>query len=156
MTISTREERPELGQEPKWGAIPIDSFAVRLILARYHAGDLTVRDAAERCGLNYGSWSNWERGSKPRDLLDIIEAISESLGIDRDWLLFGGPLATAKRSVRRRGDQPRPGTGPYPVFPDPDRLSGPHRLIGWGIARQVRPAQYRPSGHPPTTLRRAA
>jgi transcriptional regulator with XRE-family HTH domain len=80
-------------------AIPADTFAVRLMLVRHHAGDITIRSAADRCGLNYGSWSNWERGGKPRDLLDTVERISEALSIDRDWLLFGGPLA---QEVRRR------------------------------------------------------
>jgi transcriptional regulator with XRE-family HTH domain len=62
-----------------------------------HAGDLTIRDAAARCGLNYGSWANWERGMKPRDLIEVAEAISEGLRVDRDWLLFGGPLAQPER-----------------------------------------------------------
>lgn len=88
---------------PPWGRgwVPADTFAARLALARMHADNITIRDAAERCGLNYGSWSNWERGKKPRDLLETVEAISEGLGVDRDWLLFGGPLADAEENRQR-------------------------------------------------------
>lgn len=91
-------------------SIPSDQFRYRLLLARLHAGDLTTREAAERCGLNYVSWSNWERGKRPRDLITVAEAVSEGLGIDRDWLLFGGPLAQeerrAGRILERRKRQP--------------------------------------------------
>jgi transcriptional regulator with XRE-family HTH domain len=80
--------------------IPSDTFRARLILARLHAGDLTIREAAARCGLNYGSWSNWERGMKPRDLIDAAEKISEGLGVDLLWLLRGGQLATERRQPR--------------------------------------------------------
>lgn len=83
-------------------AIPADTFGVRLMLVRAHAGHITVKDAAEKCGLNYGSWSNWERGKMPRDLLDVVESISEGLGIDRDWLLHGGALTRPSRKSRVR------------------------------------------------------
>lgn len=82
-------------------AIPEDTFAARLKLARLHAGNLTVREAAVRCGLKHESWSGWERGGKPRDLADVVERISEQLGVDRTWLLFGGPLAPEDRERRR-------------------------------------------------------
>jgi transcriptional regulator with XRE-family HTH domain len=82
---------------PRARTIPEDNFQARLVLTRMHAGDLTIRDAAARCGLNYGSWANWERGMKPRDLIEVAEAISEGLWVDRDWLLFGGPLAQPER-----------------------------------------------------------
>lgn len=62
------------------------------MLCRFHTG-LTVKKAAARCGLNYGSWSKWENGASPRDLLTVVARISEGLGVDREWLLFGGPLA---------------------------------------------------------------
>jgi transcriptional regulator with XRE-family HTH domain len=67
---------------------------MRLMMVRAHRG-LTVKEAAEKTGLGYGAWSNWERGSKPRDILDVVEAISNSLGIDPVWLLNGGALARA-------------------------------------------------------------
>jgi transcriptional regulator with XRE-family HTH domain len=79
--------------------IPPDQFRYRVLLARLHAG-LTTREAADRCGTNSASWSNWERGTMPRDLLNTVNKISDGLGIDRDWLLFGGQLATERRHPR--------------------------------------------------------
>lgn len=81
--------------------IPADTFAARLRLARMYAGDVSIREAAPRCGLNYGAWTGWERGALPRDLLTVVELISEKLDIDRDWLLFGGPLAEAEENRDR-------------------------------------------------------
>ena len=77
--------------------VPADTFGHRLMLVRAEKGHLTVKEAAERCGLNYGSWSNWERGKLPRDILDVADAVSEGLGIDRDWLLRGGLLTSPVR-----------------------------------------------------------
>lgn len=87
-------------------AIPEDSYAHRLMLARAHAGHLTIRAAAERCGLNYASWANWERGMRSRTQVEDADAISDGLGVDRDWLLHGGALTPAQRLARRIG-QPR-------------------------------------------------
>lgn len=75
---------------------------VRLAIARMHAGHLTIREAAEKCGLNYASWSNWEQGSRPRDLLGVVHAISEGLDIDHDWLLWGGALAGPRGMPTKR------------------------------------------------------
>jgi transcriptional regulator with XRE-family HTH domain len=80
--------------------VPADTFAGRLMLSRLHAGNLTIQEAAQRCGLVDQSWSNWEHGRLPRDRVEIVEAISEGLNVDRDWLMYGGPLAIA--SPRRR------------------------------------------------------
>lgn len=119
MTSPTPEgtgEREIAPQEVLEGAgdIPGDTLANRLLLARTHAGYLTVKEAAERCGVNYGSWSNWERGAKPRDLLDTVQKISEGLGINHQWLLFGGPLVAGRgRPTKRLGAV----TGPYPKAP---------------------------------------
>lgn len=93
MTVSTGEQQRS--------AIPADTFAVRLMLVRVHAGYLTIEQAAERSGLNYGSWSNWERGRKPRDMDDVVDAISETFGIDPDWLMWGGALTAPERRRRR-------------------------------------------------------
>lgn len=94
-------------QAPKrQGRIPADTFANRLVLARKLAG-MTIRDAASAAGLNYGSWSNWENGKRPIDILQVVDAISEALDIDQEWLLFGGPLAGPKgREVRRVTKRP--------------------------------------------------
>jgi transcriptional regulator with XRE-family HTH domain len=81
-------------------AVPADTFGHRLMLVRAHCGHIPVREAADRCGLNYGSWSNWERGKMPRDLLEVVEAIAQGLGIDEEWLLRGGPLARPERRTK--------------------------------------------------------
>jgi transcriptional regulator with XRE-family HTH domain len=83
-------------------AIPDDSYAHRLMLARAHAGHLSIREAAEKCGLNYASWANWERGARSRTMVDDADAIAEGLNVDRDWLLHGGPLTRPDRKRRIR------------------------------------------------------
>jgi transcriptional regulator with XRE-family HTH domain len=100
-------------------SVPADTFSHRLMLARSHAGRLTIQDAATKCGFSHQTWSNWEHGKEPRgNILDLVEAIAEGLGIDRDWLLYGGPLtkpervrkhrvAYARRSVRPGARRPR-------------------------------------------------
>jgi transcriptional regulator with XRE-family HTH domain len=82
---------------PARGAVPTDTFAARLMLVRLHGGNLTATQAAERCGLTRENWINWEHGGNPRDFPATVEAISEGLGIDRDWLSWGGPLAQPER-----------------------------------------------------------
>lgn len=82
-----------LGNEGAEPITPEDSFALRLVIIR-HAFELTQAEAALRCGLDDGSWSNWERGTKPRGMDRIVEKISDALRIDRDWLMWGGPLKT--------------------------------------------------------------
>lgn len=120
------------------GGIPADSFANRLMLARAHAGHLSIRDAAELCGLGRGAWTNWEKGAKPADKIEIAEVVAEKLGVDFDWLLFGGALPQVEgRTLRRRGRDPRttPGYTPMAVRPT---LTG------------TRPPDNRPNGRPDT------
>jgi transcriptional regulator with XRE-family HTH domain len=130
---STQRQRP----------IPADTLMIRLAIARMHAGHLTIREAAERCGLNYASWSNWEQGSRPRDLLGVAHAVSEGLDVDHDWILFGGRLAGPRgmpterrkplpREYQQATRRPRPGRPKN--RPTPDR----------GNTRPPRPEQRRP------------
>lgn len=88
-------------ETPERQSIPTDTFEARLMLARLHAGRLSIRDAAERCGYTNESWSGWERGRRPSDKLEVAEVISETLGVDRDWLLYGGPLIKEERRSTR-------------------------------------------------------
>ena len=90
-------------------SIPVDSFGHRLMLARSHAGQLTIQEAATRCGLSPQSWSNCERGKLPRDKVDVVDVVADRLAIDRDWLLHGGPL---RRPERVRAVRPPYRTGP--------------------------------------------
>jgi transcriptional regulator with XRE-family HTH domain len=87
-TDSRTEERATRRRD-----VPADTFAARLILARHHAGHLSQREAAEKCGVNYASWSNWESGTRVRDFIETVEKISRGLGVDEQWLAFGGNLS---------------------------------------------------------------
>lgn len=77
--------------------IPEDTFGLRLIALRTHL-KLTQAEIAARCDLDDGSWSNWERGAKPRGMDQIVRKISDALGVDRDWLMWGGSLRTGSFS----------------------------------------------------------
>lgn len=91
-TASTTHSPPPGAQ----GDIPADTFGARLVLARYHAGRLSIEKAAEKCGLNSGNWVRWEDGALPRDKVEVAQAISDGLGINFNWLLLGGPLLSAR------------------------------------------------------------
>lgn len=102
----TTEPQPSVGRQ--LGAIPADSFANRLMLTRAHAGHLSIREAADLCDLGRGAWTNWEKGTLPGDIIDVATTVASRLGVDRDWLLFGGQLSQAEnRPARRRGTAPR-------------------------------------------------
>jgi transcriptional regulator with XRE-family HTH domain len=133
MTATTGERALDPGAPQPRGVIPADTFAARLTLARLHAGNLTLQEAAERCDLIGQSWSNWERGMVPRDKADVVEAISSGLGVDRDWLMWGGPLAPppsvrTRRARRERHQDQESVTLPYPRVPARGR-SAPGRVI---------------------------
>jgi len=67
---------------------PDDTFGSRLLLVR-RALQLTTEEAAAACGLVSPTWNTWENGSTPRKLNDVVEKISQALGVDRDWLMWG-------------------------------------------------------------------
>lgn len=139
MTPSTGEHSEQGADQGPELEIPTDTFAHRLILVRAFR-NLTVKEAAEKTGLGYGSWSNWERGSMPRDLLDVVEKISDALRIDPAWLVNGGGLtSTHPRRMRWGVDRPGRNTG------------GPSAESSFRLASSrptVRPNDTRPNGHP--------
>lgn len=90
--------------------IPADTFAARLLLARHHAGRLSIEKAAIKCGLNPGNWAHWEDGRLPRDKVEVAQAVSDGLGLSFDWLLLGGPLLSGRGRVT---NQPRTNTARY-------------------------------------------
>jgi transcriptional regulator with XRE-family HTH domain len=90
MTANPGEPQTSATPTPQ-GRIPADTFAVRVLLSRHLAG-LTVRDAAEQCGLNDATWSTWESGRLPRDYPGVCRAIADGLDVDFMWLMLGGPL----------------------------------------------------------------
>jgi len=86
------------------GRIPADTLPNRLMLARAMAGHLSIREAAELCGYGRGAWTNWERGARPLDVIEVVTAIAEKLDCDKEWLLFGGPLTPPRgRPTKRTG-----------------------------------------------------
>lgn len=106
MTANQREPdiSPEAPATPI-GRRPADTFANRLLLTRALAGHLSINAATELTGLNREAWRDWERGRRPRDILDVCRRIADTLDIDHDWLLFGGPLAGPKGvSTKRTGE----------------------------------------------------
>lgn len=70
--------------------VPAETFASRLVRLRRELG-WNQGEAAARCGLDDGSWSNWERGVSPRRMAEVVAAIHEATGVDRDWLMWGDP-----------------------------------------------------------------
>jgi transcriptional regulator with XRE-family HTH domain len=83
------------------GWVPRDTFAARLVLVRADHG-LTQEQAAGACGLNRATWRLWEAGGSPRNMAEVVARISEGLGVDRDWLLWGGPLVGDRPPAARK------------------------------------------------------
>lgn len=77
--------------------VPPTSFAIRLLILRRHL-ELTQREASRLCGLDDGSWSNWERGSRPRAMDQVVDTIAQVTGCNRDWLMWGSPLMYTRDS----------------------------------------------------------
>lgn len=118
------------------------------MLARRLAG-MTIDQAAAAAGVTPSSWANWEAGRRPQRETDVIGAIADALDIDFNWLLFGGPLLSARgRLTKRAGED----TLTYHLAPAvPPRSSTrptAHRP-------KVRTDQHRPIS-PPVSGRRAA
>lgn len=73
--------------------IPVDSFEMRLAIARFHAGNLSAAEAALRVGVSGQTWRNWEAGTSPgAKKPSMLAYIAEQLGVDFQWLRDGGPL----------------------------------------------------------------
>lgn len=110
--------------------IPSDTFSLRLSIARHHAGRLSIEQAAKLCGINPENWRRWEDGARPRDRIEVSQAISEALRMDLDWLMFGGPLLgargrPAKRSAEDTHGYRRLTAGPSRTSSVRPRGSGP-------------------------------
>ena len=61
----------------------IVSFRIKLLRV---AQDLTIADAAKKCGLSTPVWGKIETGDRPLDL-ETIEKVSATLGVEPDALL---------------------------------------------------------------------
>lgn len=80
MTIMTEGERPR------------DTLPLRLVIMRTERG-VSQREAALMCGLTYGEWQSIEAGRKAGSLDQKVTRIAKGLRYDRDWIMWGGPLA---------------------------------------------------------------
>jgi transcriptional regulator with XRE-family HTH domain len=115
MTSPGEHGERELTAGQRRGRIPADTLPNRLMLARKLAG-VSIREAADLCGLGRGAWTKWENGSRPLDFLEITGVIAEKLDIDVDWLRFGGQLAGPKgRETRGLTNRPTSDTFCYPT-----------------------------------------
>lgn len=77
--------------------IPSDNFGSRLFLVRRQKR-MTVEQIAKLCGIAQPTWTTWENGARPRDMVATIGKIVAATGVDRDWLMWGGPLSDASSS----------------------------------------------------------
>lgn len=68
--------------------IPADSFGSRLLRVRKEKG-MTVEAIARACGIAHPTWTTWENGARPRDIVGAIEKIAAATGVDRNWLMWG-------------------------------------------------------------------
>lgn len=71
--------------------VPADTFGARLLLIRKEKR-MTVEAIARICGIAHPTWTTWENGARPRDMRDAVTKIAAAVGVDRDWLMWGGPL----------------------------------------------------------------
>lgn len=86
MTMTPGYEETQAEASEGW--IPADTFANRLRAVRHEKG-LSSDAAAERCGLAGPTWRTWEKGASPQRMAEVVGAISEALGVHRDWLMWG-------------------------------------------------------------------
>lgn len=106
------------------GRRPADTFSNRLLLARALAGHLSIREAADLTGLNREAWRDWERGRRPRDILDVCRRVADAMEVDHDWLLFGGPLAGPHGPSTGRSSRDTPRYPRVAVRPMDNRPNG--------------------------------
>lgn len=105
-------------QQVEGSAVPVDTFELRLAIARFHAGNLSAQEAGVRVGVTGQTWRNWEAGqSGPARKPAMLAYIAARLGVDPDWLADGGTLKAPRPDrpdgglsaprVRRQGFEPR-------------------------------------------------
>lgn len=131
-------------------AIPADTFANRLMLARAQAGHISIREAADLCGVGRGAWTNWEKGAQPESYEDLTDLIAEALNCDRDWLRYGGALRPAEATEGRKPRWRRVHSPSPCKASQTDRPIPPRPIEGRGPGR---PADRRPPAGPGRTSR---
>ncbi|MHC2089437.1 helix-turn-helix domain-containing protein [Methylobacterium sp. CM6244] len=90
----------------------------RLKMARQNAGHATAKDAAQRLGVPYGTYSGHESGTRGIKKEDI-ERYAKAFDVSLSWLAFGLDLQTGDlaRPARFVGTVKADGVF-YPVSPD--------------------------------------
>jgi transcriptional regulator with XRE-family HTH domain len=106
-----------------------DTIARRLRIARLFAGDISIREAAARCGYSSANWSNWENGMAPRDLGEVYRQIGKVLDVDPHWLIFGPGDETAESGIVV-ADDPSDGERGYRVIPSAARTASGNQPNG--------------------------
>jgi transcriptional regulator with XRE-family HTH domain len=79
----------DMSQQPLWR--PEDTLATRLYVMRKQMG-LSQREAALKTGVPFGTWQGMEEGRGTRHIAVHVQKICAQLGVDREWLMWGGPL----------------------------------------------------------------
>jgi transcriptional regulator with XRE-family HTH domain len=107
MTANPGEPQTTAPDTPRRGRVPADTFSVRLLLSRHLAG-LSIKEAAERAGLNDATWATWEAGRRPRDVVEVAQRVALACDVDFNWLLLGGQLDSpmgrpVNRAAKGRG-----------------------------------------------------
>lgn len=70
---------------------PADTLENRLRLVRAEK-KLSQRSAAEAVGITQREWQSMEEGRAARRVDVKVRRIAMALGVDRDWLMWGGQL----------------------------------------------------------------
>lgn len=113
----------EVTQTENW--IPANTFAARLTLVRKELG-VNGKAFAELCGYDAGTLNNWEHGRVPRDKAEVVAAIAAATGVNRDWLMWGGPISSTNPGLpddwhARSNPLVDPDT-PAPVYAFPNQV----------------------------------
>lgn len=68
--------------------VPADTFGMRLLRLR-KSMRMTSADIAALCNVKTSTWQNWERGTNPLGMAEVVRNISAATGCDRGWLMWG-------------------------------------------------------------------
>lgn len=107
VTIITMTAQTDMTSRTPWR--PADTLAARAVLVRRQLG-LSQREAAIRTRIGYGTWQGMEDGRAVRHVDQVVTAISDAFGVDRNWLMWGGPLSdpqNGRPTDRYLGDSAR-------------------------------------------------
>lgn len=82
-----------MSENPLKSKVAADTLAARLVLLRREMG-WSQREASEATGVPFGVWQGMELLRETRGLDRHVVRIAAASGYDRDWLMWGGPLAS--------------------------------------------------------------